>query len=30
VIRGIYLGGETGDLSSLENPTSLEEIRTAT
>jgi acetyl-CoA synthetase len=30
VIRGIYLGGETGDLSSLENPTSLDEIRTAT
>jgi len=29
VIRGIYLGGETGDLSSLENPTSLDEIRTA-
>jgi acetyl-CoA synthetase len=29
VIRGIYLGSETGDLSSLENPASLEEIRTA-
>src|SRR5438270_507309 len=29
VIRGIYLGGETGDLSSLENPASLEEIRLA-
>jgi len=29
VIRGIYLGADTGDLSSLENPTSLDEIRTA-
>jgi acetyl-CoA synthetase len=29
VIRGVYLGGETGDLSSLENPASLDEIRTA-
>jgi acetyl-CoA synthetase len=28
VIRGIYLGADTGDLSSLENPTSLDEIRT--
>jgi len=29
VIRGVYLGGETGDLSSLENPSSLDEIRSA-
>ena len=29
VIRGIYLGGDTGDLSSLENPSSLDEIRSA-
>ena len=29
VIRGIYLGADTGDLSSLENPTSLDENRTA-
>src|SRR5207248_2146770 len=29
VIRGIYLGSDTGDLSSLENPTSLDEIRGA-
>jgi acetyl-CoA synthetase len=29
VIRAVYVGTETGDLSSLENPASLEEIRTA-
>jgi acetyl-CoA synthetase len=29
VIRGVYLGREPGDLSSLENPSSLEEIRQA-
>jgi acetyl-CoA synthetase len=29
VIRGIYLGSDTGDLSSLENPSSLDEIRAA-
>ena len=29
VIRGVYLGSEPGDLSSLENPSSLEEIRQA-
>jgi len=29
VIRGVYLGGEMGDLSSLENPSSLDEIRAA-
>jgi acetyl-CoA synthetase len=29
VIRGVYVGSETGDLSSLENPSSLDEIRSA-
>jgi acetyl-CoA synthetase len=29
VIRGIYLGADTGDLSSLENASSLDEIRAA-
>jgi acetyl-CoA synthetase len=29
VIRGVYLGGDTGDLSSLENPASLDEIAAA-
>ena len=29
VIRGSYLGSETGDLSSLENPSSLDEIKDA-
>jgi acetyl-CoA synthetase len=29
VIRSLYLGSEPGDLSSLENPSSLEEIQSA-
>jgi acetyl-CoA synthetase len=29
VIRSLYLGSEPGDLSSLENPSSLDEIQSA-
>jgi acetyl-CoA synthetase len=29
VIRAVYLGQEPGDLSSLENPSGLDEVRAA-